>query len=134
MIWDIIISALLVIGGFFGLVGFPRAGQAARSDDAVACAHQGGDAGGGGGAVGLDDLVSTQQGQVTWHELLIALFLFLTAPMTGFFIAKAHMHLGWDASELPRPAPDRNWATFASPEQDSPFDRRDAKDNCQPEN
>ncbi len=44
----------------------------------------------------------TQQGQVTWHELLIALFLFLTAPMTGFFIAKAHMHLGWDAERVCR--------------------------------
>mgnify|MGYP000039969412 CR=1 FL=1 len=134
MIWDIIISALLVIGGFFGLVG---SYGLVKLPDPMTRLHAPTKAATlGAGAVLLASMIwfPTQQGQVTWHELLIALFLFLTAPMTGFFIAKAHMHLGWDASELPRPAPDRNWATFASPEQDSLFDRRDAKDNCQPEN
>ena len=62
---------------------------------------------------------------ITWHELLIVLFLFLTAPVTGFFIAKAHMHLGWDADELPRPAPGKNWATFAAPDQESLVDKID---------
>ena len=64
-------------------------------------------------------------GYFSWHELLITLFLFLTAPVTGFFIAKAHMHLGWDADELPRPAPGKNWATFAAPDQESLVDKID---------
>ena len=54
------------------------------------------------------------------------------APVTGYFIAKAHMHLGWNANELPRPSPGRNWATFAAPDQASLVDRRDARDKSQP--
>ena len=65
-------------------------------------------------------------GHATWHELLITIFLFLTAPVTGFFIAKAHMHLGWDADELPRPSPGKNWATFAAPDQESLVDKVEA--------
>jgi multicomponent K+:H+ antiporter subunit G len=42
------------------------------------------------------------------------------------------MHLGWNANELPRPSPGRNWATFAAPDQASLVDRRDARDKSQP--
>ena len=124
MIWDIIISALLVIGGFFGLVG---SYGLVKLPDPMTRLHAPTKATTlGVGAVLIASLIwyPTQQG--TWHELLIALFLFLTAPITGFFIAKAHMHLGWDADELPRPGPDRNWATFAAPDQESLVDRVEA--------
>ncbi len=126
MIWDIIISALLVIGGFFGLVG---SYGLVKLPDQMTRLHAPTKATTlGVGAVLIASLIwfPTQQGTVTWHELMITLFLFLTAPMTGFFIAKAHMHLGWDADELPRPGPDRNWATFAAPDQESLVDRVEA--------
>ncbi len=126
MIWDIIISALLVIGGFFGLVG---SYGLVKLPDQMTRLHAPTKATTlGVGAVLIASLIwfPTQQGTVTWHELMITLFLFLTAPITGFFIAKAHMHLGWDADELPRPGPDRNWATFAAPDQESLVDRVEA--------
>lgn len=126
MIWDIIISALLVIGGFFGLVG---SYGLVKLPDQMTRLHAPTKATTlGVGAVLIASLIwfPTQQGTVTWHELMITLFLFLTAPITGFFIAKAHMHLGWDADELPRPAPDKNWATFAAPDQESLVDRVEA--------
>ena len=46
--------------------------------------------------------------------VLIALFLFLTAPITGMFIAKAHLHLSWKRDELPPPGPTTptEWATY----------------------
>lgn len=133
MIWDIIISALLVVGGFFGLVG---SYGLVKLPDPMTRLHAPTKAATlGVGAVLCASLLwfPTQQGVVTWHELMIILFLFLTAPITGFFIAKAHMHLSWDAEELPSPLPDRNWATFACPEQDSVFERKEATDSCQPE-
>ena len=60
-------------------------------------------------------------GIVSWHELLITLFLFVTAPLSGLFIAKAHMHLSWDRDELPRPGPDQDWATFSDGDGENPM-------------
>ena len=126
MIWEIIVSGLLVLGGFFGLVG---SYGLVKLPDPMTRLHAPTKAATlGVGAVLLASLIwfPVHFGHITWHELLIVLFLFLTAPVTGFFIAKAHMHLGWDADELPRPAPDKNWATFAAPDQESLVDRVEA--------
>ena len=54
-------------------------------------------------------------GQASWHEFLIALFLFLTAPVTGNMIAKANLHLGGPAKVPPPPKGD--WATFSDREE-----------------
>ena len=60
-------------------------------------------------------------GQYSAHELLIALFLFLTAPVSAQMIAKAHLHLALKggSARLEDPPPpsgveDRDWATFES--------------------
>ncbi|WP_126171996.1 Na+/H+ antiporter subunit G [Altericroceibacterium xinjiangense] len=59
------------------------------------------------------------EGRFSAHELLITLFLFITAPITANMIAKAHLHRqgsGIDpnpADEMPEGLPDpTNWATF----------------------
>lgn len=50
------------------------------------------------------------------HELLITLFLFLTAPVTANMIAKAHIFRNKDVQEnLPPAAGAPGWATLASP-------------------
>ncbi|KGJ06738.1 multicomponent K+:H+ antiporter subunit G [Paracoccus halophilus] len=124
MIWEIIISVLLVTGGFFGLVG---SYGLVKLPDPMTRLHAPTKAATlGVGATLTASLIwfPTQGGQSTWHELLILLFLFMTAPITGAFIAKAHLHLGWDADELPRPEPDLHWATFAGPENESVLDRK----------
>ncbi|WP_282119930.1 Na+/H+ antiporter subunit G [Ruegeria atlantica] len=47
------------------------------------------------------------------HELLITLFLFLTAPITALFIAKWHIHRHEKPSDLPDAGEDELWATHA---------------------
>ena len=61
-------------------------------------------------------------GQYSAHELLIALFLFLTAPITANMIAKSHLHRQGHNIDpnpadhiregLPQPPGDKGWATF----------------------
>lgn len=47
------------------------------------------------------------------HEVLIILFLFLTAPVTAHFIAKAHLHQHMrDGADLPSTERDYGWSTF----------------------
>jgi multicomponent K+:H+ antiporter subunit G len=71
------------------------------------------------------------KGEWTTHELLITLFLFLTAPITANMIAKVHLHrlrLG-EASEAvgpagaPAPPPGgADWATHEAPHDNTPGD------------
>ena len=62
------------------------------------------------------------EGTYSAHELLITLFLFLTAPVTANMIAKSHLHRQGrnidpnpadDIREgLPQPSGGKGWATF----------------------
>ena len=100
MIIEILISACLVISGIFGLVG---SFGLLKLPDPMMRLHAPTKATtlGVGGA-----LVASM--------LMITLFLFLTAPVTGNFIAKTHLHLNHKASDLPPTGTDRPWATYES--------------------
>lgn len=51
-------------------------------------------------------------GWMSVHELLITLFLFLTAPVTAYMLAKAHLHRAKAEPELPPTGRPVGWATF----------------------
>lgn len=109
---EIVISAFLVIGGVFGLIGsyglVKLPDQMTRLHAPTKAATL------GVGSVLLASMIwfGFFGEQASWHELLIMLFLFLTAPITGLMLAKAHMHLSWDADELPDCGKDGSWATY----------------------
>ena len=50
--------------------------------------------------------------KLSWHELLITLFIFLTAPITANFIAKAYMHRNLTPKDMPESNTARGWATY----------------------
>ncbi len=55
----------------------------------------------------------SNNGYVSIQEILVTLFLFITAPVTAHFIAKAHLH---DhpalESQLPKPTGRGGWSTY----------------------
>lgn len=53
-----------------------------------------------------------QQGRVSIHELLITLFLFLTAPVSAQMVAKAYMLKRRHELDLPATGRRSGWATF----------------------
>lgn len=56
------------------------------------------------------------RGQYTFHELLITLFLFLTAPVSAHMLAKAHLlRSKKDQSALPSTGSAKGWATLDKP-------------------
>jgi len=55
-------------------------------------------------------------GKISFHELMITLFLFLTAPITAHFIAKANLHTYVKREEVSPTGSDRPWAGFESDE------------------
>lgn len=109
---EILISAMLVLGGLFGLIGsyglVKLPDQMTRLHAPTKAATL------GVGGVLIASLVwfAAFSEHGSWHELLITLFLFLTAPITGLMIAKTNMHLTWDPEELPHPGADMHWATY----------------------
>lgn len=111
---EITISLLLVIGGFFGIVGSIGL---IRLKDAMSRLHAPTKAttlGVGGVLIASMLYFFAGKGQVSAHELMITLFLFLTAPIVAHFIAKVHLHLHERPGSLPRPAENAEWAGFAA--------------------
>ncbi|RNF33009.1 Na+/H+ antiporter subunit G [Paracoccus methylarcula] len=120
---EILVSALLVIGGIFGLVGSYGLVKLPDQMTRLHAPTKAATLGVGGILLASVAWFGFFGEHSSWHELLIALFLFMTAPITGLMIAKAHMHLSWRAEELPDSGEDRNWATYGDSAERSLLDK-----------
>jgi multicomponent K+:H+ antiporter subunit G len=89
---EVTVAALLVVGGVFTLVG---AVGMARFPDFFMRLHAPTKATtlGVGGVLLASMAMSWTRGQFGVHELLITLFLFITAPVSANLMAKAALHL-----------------------------------------
>ena len=90
--WQLLITLALVVGGVFALVG---AIGVLRFRDFYMRLHAPTKATtlGVGGVLVASMAVSWAQGGLGMHELLITLFLFITAPVSANLMAKAALHL-----------------------------------------
>lgn len=113
LIVEIIVSAMLVVGGIFTLVG---SYGLVKLDSLMKRLHaptKASTLGVGGVLIASMIWFAVIKGEVSVHELLVTLFIFLTAPITANMIAKAHLHLtGEKASALPGTQSETGWATF----------------------
>lgn len=113
MIAEILISIVLVIAGIFGLVG---SYGLVKLPDAMTRLHAPTKAATlGVGGVLIASLIwflVLSDHHASWHEVLITILIFLTAPITGLMIAKANLHLTWLPEDLPPPPNGAQWATF----------------------
>lgn len=115
-IYDIVAAIFLVIGGFFGFVG---SFGLIKLGDPMSRLHAPTKATTlGVGGVLIASLIHSYgtEGFLSIHELLISIFLFLTAPVTALFIAKAHIHRHSELYDLPKPPRDETWAVLTSDE------------------
>jgi multicomponent K+:H+ antiporter subunit G len=110
------VALLLGAGGIFGLIG---GWGLVRLPDPMSRLHAPSlSAALGVGAVLIASLVwfPGHEGRMSWHELLITLFLLLTTPVTANMLAKANMHLGLRPGDLPVPPGGVTWSTFGPPD------------------
>lgn len=120
---EILIAVLLVVGGSFVLVG---SWGLAKLPSLMTRLHGPTKATTlGVGACLIASMIYFPVFGGVWsaHELLITLFLFLTAPVSANMIAKTHIHRqgrGIDANPsddiidgLPSPSDESDWATFS---------------------
>lgn len=113
---EILVTACLIIGGVFGLVGsfgliklnHPMARLHAPTKAATL----------GVGGVLIASMINAYafEAHGSLHELLITLFLFVTAPITALFIAKSYLHRHHSEEELPDAEGDSGWAVLNRPD------------------
>ena len=104
-----LVAALLVLGGLFcllGALGLLRFGDFFMRLHAPTKATTLGV----GGLLLASILSAWMRGQPMLHELLITLFLFVTAPVSAHLMAQAALHLGLrpgadDRAQPPKPPP-----------------------------
>lgn len=109
---EIGISVLLVTAGIFGLVGSFGLIKLPDTMTRLHAPTKASTLGVGGVLLASMLYFWIMQGQLSWHEFLITMFLLLTAPITANFIAKAHLHRFGNEDEMPDTGTPRDWATF----------------------
>jgi multicomponent K+:H+ antiporter subunit G len=112
LIAEILISALLVIGGVFGLVGSYGLLKLDNPMKRLHAPTKASTVGVGTALVASMVYFLVFEGRLSWHELMVTLFLLITSPITANFIAKAYMHRTAAEGELPPTGTGRDWATF----------------------
>lgn len=108
LLLEIIISICILLGAGFALVGSIGL---ARLPDFYMRLHgptKASTLGVGGMVLGSVIFFSVKGEGVSFHELLIAVFLFLTAPVSAHIVAKAALHLHLPAVERTRGKPAQN--------------------------
>lgn len=93
-IWlELIISIFLLGGALFALVGSIGLARLPDFYTRVHAPTTGTTLGVGGTLIGSVIYFNLTGGWFTMHELLISMFLFITAPVSGHMMTKAAMHL-----------------------------------------
>ncbi|MEM6577170.1 MAG: Na+/H+ antiporter subunit G [Pseudomonadota bacterium] len=117
---ELLISLALVISGIFGLVG---SYGLIRLKDTLQRLHaptKGTTLGVGGVLIASMIFFYAKTGHLSVHELLITLFLFLTAPITAYFIAQAYLARNVRETDLPESNAEYGWSIYNDPPEIDP--------------
>lgn len=110
---ELIVSTAIVIGGVFVLVGSVGL---VKLPDLMSRLHGPSKAttlGVGGCLIASMLHFWSLNGYLSMQELLVTLFLFITAPVTAHFISKAHLHTHQHfKTDLPSPQGLYGWSTY----------------------
>jgi multicomponent K+:H+ antiporter subunit G len=112
LLFEAFLSIILVGGGLFALIGsygllrLPHPMQRLHAPTKATTI-------GVGAALLVSALDMLPQGSISWHEVLITLFLLLTAPISALFLAKTLLLRDEDPATLPDSGTGRPWATLS---------------------
>lgn len=109
---EILLAALLVIGGIFAVIGSYGLLKLPQMMQRLHAPTKASTIGVGSALIASMVYFWVFEGTVSWHELLITVFMLVTAPITANFIAKAEMHRTLTRDDLPPTGRGNDWATF----------------------
>lgn len=117
---ELLIALALVVSGIFGFVGSYGLVKLRDPIQRLHAPTKATTLGVGGVLIASMIYFYAKTGQLSVHELLITLFLFLTAPITANFIAKTYMLLKLRREDVPETGGDYSWAIYDDPPDKSP--------------
>ena len=111
MIAEIAIAALLVVGGLFGLIGSYGLLKLRAPMQRLHAPTKATTIGVGSALIASSFDLIWVTGVVTWQEVLVAIFLFMTAPISALFLSKAHLCGTVDRNDVALTGTDADWST-----------------------
>ncbi|WP_292293476.1 Na+/H+ antiporter subunit G [Marivita sp.] len=117
---ELLISIFLVVSGIFGLVGSYGLIKLKDSLQRLHAPTKATTLGVGGVLVASMIYFYVSTGYLSVHELLISVFLLLTAPITANFIAKTYMARNLRPNDLPESESDYGWSIYDEPPESRP--------------
>lgn len=118
MFAEIVVSVALVISGIFGFVGSYGLIKLKNTLQRLHAPTKATTLGVGGVLIASMLYFFDKTGSLSVHELLITLFLFLTAPITANFIAKTFMARNLRKDDLPGTTGKFGWSVYDDPPDD----------------
>lgn len=112
LVIEILISLCLVTAGVFGLVGSYGLIKLKDTMQRLHAPTKATTVGVGGVLLASMLYFLLIKGALSFHELMITLFLFLTAPVSAHFIAKTFIQSEVTEKDLPDPEHEFGWAVF----------------------
>lgn len=114
---EMLLSLLLVIGGVFGLVGSYGLLKLREPMQRLHAPTKAVTVGVATALMAASFDLYMLTGHVAWQNFLIVPFLFVTAPLSALYLAKAHLHLTVPKADLPPTGSSADWATLTGPDQ-----------------
>ncbi len=112
---ELLVTIALVVSGIFGFVGSYGLIKLKDSVQRLHAPTKATTLGVGGVLIASMIYFFMKTGHVSIHELLITLFLFLTAPITANFVAKTYMARNIGERELPESTGSFGWSIYDDP-------------------
>lgn len=112
---ELLIALFLIVSGVFGFVGSYGLVKLKDSVQRLHAPTKATTLGVGGVLIASMLFFYLDTGNTSVHEILITLFLFLTAPITANSIAKTYMAANTNNEELPKSSSAFGWSIYNKP-------------------
>ncbi len=109
---EFLIAFALIVGGIFGLVGSFGLVKLRNTMQRLHAPTKATTLGVGGVLIASMLYFFLIKGALSFHELMITMFLFLTAPVSANFISKTYMLHSVGQDEIPSTGRDVGWAGY----------------------
>lgn len=127
MLVEILISFFLVVSGIFGLIGSLGLLKLTDTMQRLHAPTKATTLGVGGVLIASMLFMLLVKDHLSFHELMITLFLFLTAPISTLFIAQTHILMNLKRADLPDTGREHSWSIYDDPPDQAPAEEENAK-------
>ena len=115
-VFEVVIAALIVVGGLFGLVGSWGMLRLRDSMQRLHAPTKATTIGVGTALIASNAEIFVLEGHFAWEEFTITTFLFLTAPLSALMLAKVQLWQNTSSLSAPTPIGGSSWGLWAKGE------------------